>query len=592
MKESKKTSKKVDSGKKSDKQSCSQEQEKPLAKLIKLEVVGHNTTDNKNWWVVYDTNGKVTVKATTEEDKDWDKIKWDFAGQQAEGGETQERKPDNLGEFTVKASLAGGDDQEIKIKVVPELESVTVTENAEDKGGIWKAYVDDKDITIQAKTKPDTPEAWNFVTWDKGTDEKQKTKYKPDKVEDVDVKAKIEGQEKPLKLRICQMPELAIEKITFQGANYYTVEEDTLGNFDPPHWEKSRIARGKAPVEIFPAAYLRDQNIELSVTFKITKACTDDEEVLVRGEADFGASKLKWEKDKVKVKKTEGIGTEITIDPITSNIKLPDNVAFYNSKIEWKVNPDKDYNSPAGESKHLLYATLGKPQTTLYWTLLDISCDKAKGKNDADDVVKEAYKGFTNRDVKRRRDDKLLTYWGPKPSGTNEANSTQALLAHPDGSGECGSWAEFWVDMCKVHGITTCHKVDVRVNSSGLPSSTQKWGFLVKNWDFVGGTVSAHDSLTHRNSIDLVRKPGIPGQNNPDPTADFFNHFIVIYTGTNELYDPSYGGASTDQTKWEKGAIEGLFNDGLSPDSGFHTAKQSVHRNLLKFKDLVTGLTV
>jgi hypothetical protein len=59
-------------------------------------------------------------------------------------------------------------------------------------------------------------------------------------------------------------------------------------------------------------------------------------------------------------------------------------------------------------------------------------------------------------------------------------------------------------------------------------------------------------------------RDGVPGQGTPDPTSNFFNHFIVSYGG--KYYDPSYGtgpfsGDTDDEARnnWENSAIAGYL---------------------------------
>jgi hypothetical protein len=128
------------------------------------------------------------------------------------------------------------------------------------------------------------------------------------------------------------------------------------------------------------------------------------------------------------------------------------------------------------------------------------------------------------------------------------------MLAAADGSGQCGAWAQFLIDMFKAHGITTADRVEV-VRS--IPERNNV-GFLVKNWNFNTPPATSANSFTHLDA-QMTKMPGIPGQSNPNPPPAFFNHFIVVYNLA--LYDPSYGAGpfNNQLLSWEDAAIDGLF---------------------------------
>jgi len=177
--------------------------------------------------------------------------------------------------------------------------------------------------------------------------------------------------------------------------------------------------------------------------------------------------------------------------------------------------------------------------------------------------------------LNRKRDNQPLTYWNPN---STTCTNTQQLLARPDGSGQCGSWAELVVDMYKCHGITSADKVLI---VRTLPMGSV--GFLVKNWNFIG-TGRNPAPWTHTLRSDCVELPGVPGQQNPNPPPAFVNHFIVIHGG--KFYDPSYGSAPfNDQVAWESASIDGLYQ---SPNLGGYPKASHLTTKLLKFYNLRT----
>ncbi len=68
---------------------------------------------------------------------------------------------------------------------------------------------------------------------------------------------------------------------------------------------------------------------------------------------------------------------------------------------------------------------------------------------------------FATRALTRKRDGVGLTYWNPNT--TTCTNTRLAPRERRQAAGRCGSWAEFFIDMLKVHGITSADKVVVVV---------------------------------------------------------------------------------------------------------------------------------
>jgi hypothetical protein len=365
---------------------------------------------------------------------------------------------------------------------------------------------------------------------------------------------------------------LQVKEITFAGN--HPVEKDTLGNFGAPEW-----LRGRAAADNSPVCYTRNTPVSLSAKFDVTRAPSAAEMVQVRGRGTFGSATLEWT-GSVTVSPGD---TEVTVSGLSSAVHLPNEVACFDpAPISWEANPTATGWAGAGASSHLVYVVLGNPSgTPAYWTLLDISCRGAAGQSTEANVVTHAYAPFQSRSLTRKRDGQGLTYWNPT---STTCTNTQLLLASSDGSGQCGSWSEFLIDMLKCHGITAADKILV-VRSLAAHSSGSE-GFLVKNWNFIGSG-SKPAPWTHVMGTECVNQPGVPGQRNPDPPPAFFNHFIVRYGG--QFYDPSYGSAPVGtQLVWENGAIEGLFHGGLA---GFPKASHTTTK-LLEFWNLTTNTKI
>lgn len=337
---------------------------------------------------------------------------------------------------------------------------------------------------------------------------------------------------------------LQIKSISFSGN--HVVEQDTRGDFAPPEWVRGRRRQ-------WPICYTRNANVRLTARFEVVGAPSATETVSIRGTTSLAGSTLEWT-GSVSVAPD---AVEVVTAEITSSGTLPNHVAYFQRMTTaWEAQPPSEEWSGAGNSNHLVYLTLGDPQgTPAYWTLLHISCQNAHGATQPTDLVENTYRSFPGRSLTRRRDSVGLTYWNPN---TTNVTNTRELLARADGSGQCGSWSEFLIDMYKVHGITAGKKVLVVRNVPVWRSSSI--GFLVKNWDFVGaGSLPA--PFTHQMWVECVERPGVPGQRNPNPPPAFYNHFIVKCF--NKLYDPSYGSGPIDtQSSWENSSIDGLFSGG------------------------------
>lgn len=343
---------------------------------------------------------------------------------------------------------------------------------------------------------------------------------------------------------------IALKELTFSGN--HLVDKDTRGVFSPPEWVNGRSQQ-------WPVCYTRVKNIKLKAKFEVMAPPTATETVKVKGVVKLDQTTLEWT-GSVSVSPGD---KEVTTGELTSSAPLPNYVACYDPMtIQWEAEPAGDFAYLAGASSNTLYVTLGDPSgTPAYWTLLDISCRSAHGATTAARLIRDGYSQYTSRALTRMRDGRGLTYWNPD---TTRAMNTEQLLARGDGSGQCGSWSEFLIDMYKCHGESG-QKIIVVVSIPDFYNSFSDdptvragaAGFLVKNWRFVGkGTRKA--PWTHVMHIDCEKMPGIPGQRNDNPPPAFYNHFIVHALG--QYYDPSYGGGPiANQDDWENGAIDGLF---------------------------------
>jgi hypothetical protein len=332
---------------------------------------------------------------------------------------------------------------------------------------------------------------------------------------------------------------LSLKEVTFSGN--HEIDKDTRGTFDPPEWVSGRVKQ-------WPVCYTRAKNVKLKAKFEVMAPPTSTETVRVKGVAQLGTATLEWT-DSVSVSPS---ATEVSTGELTSSAPLPNDVACYApATIQWEAEPPGEPAFLAGASENVLYVTLGDPSgTPAYWTLLDISCRAAHGATNAALLVHQAYAPFTSRTLTRVRDGQGLAYW--VPDDTN-ATCTYDLLSRDDGGGQCGSWAEFLIDMYKCHGVQT-KKIEIVINYA--LHRARRAGFLVREWLFIGNG-SRPAPWAHLMYTECVPFP-VPGQRNPSPPPAFSNHFIVKALGL--YFDPSYGSPAVfTQLEWENASIDGLW---------------------------------
>ena len=230
-------------------------------------------------------------------------------------------------------------------------------------------------------------------------------------------------------------------------------------------------------------------------------------------------------------------------------------------------------------AENTVYLTWKDPvaSVTRYETLLKVGCDAAnQGTEPAneDDLVQAIWSnGFSGRDV-HRVNGTQLKYWD---GGAADATNSAGLIR--DANGQCGAWAEFFMDTMSVQGITATQKMLVTSKYTDDPSMLmtdprtfyRMGSFLVKDWTFntAGTAPSDVAPFNYRFSTapgvptECTRGTAAPGQGNDNPPGGFYNHFIVKYNG--RYYDPSYGerpfsGATDDDAHaaWEDASISGF----------------------------------
>ena len=346
-----------------------------------------------------------------------------------------------------------------------------------------------------------------------------------------------------------------IKQITFAGN--HIVERDTFGNFPQPEWLDTRSASDQSPV-----CYTRARNVQLTPTFHVTCDPTQTDQVEIRAEAVWRSVVMNFHGT---VSVSPGDQT-VTAAQMASDVALPNCVDCIDPfELSWGMNPAGQGWNSAGLTDNIFYVVLGDPANgrPAYWTLLDVSCRAATLQTTDTGVISAVFGPLRGRQIKRKRDNADLTYWGTNPYALTGAMSTPMLLNAANASGQCGSWANFLLDMYQVHGITRGVKV-------ALARSSLYWrgngtvGFLVKSWRFNTPPPSSANGWTHILYTQCVIVQRAPRQNNANPPEYFMNHYIVWIDG--QYYDPSYGaGPFASQSAWENGSMDGLVDTTANP---------------------------
>ena len=125
----------------------------------------------------------------------------------------------------------------------------------------------------------------------------------------------------------------------------------------------------------------------------------------------------------------------------------------------------------------------------------------------------------------------------------------------------------------------------VSVNPKG-----ESFGFLVKNWNFIGNRTSGDKKYPYLDEagkpFEVTKLPGVRGQNSDDPLAVFRFHQIAYIN--NIYYDPSYGLSYTSLDEMTKEAVAGFYTMISVDPVIFHIQKQATGGDVLKLGDRFT----
>ena len=577
------------------------------------------------YWTTQDLVRLATVRATTAPPNS-PGIAW--GGDHAGLGQTQRTIVRTAtGTFSVRATL-NNPERAVHLNVLA-LTALTCDLRIQLGPGHYKDYAGFVGgfqlATLTATAAPADLRAWSRLVWNIGqpglTDNVREVTVAAvgDQTVTVTLGTPATGQHiQQALLHICQWPALEVSELTFSGG--HTINCDTAYDFDR-RWTRARIAEVLPDRFNPPQCYTRGTAITLSARLRVTRAPTDTEWVNVRGRANIGGVAMEWAAAPIAV-----APNAVTVDfaaAVTAPQTLAPVVGHYpGAQINWEMQDPNNAWVAMGQTTHTLYVTMGDPVAPLavYWTLLHASCVNGAGCQAAGALADAAFTSYTGRNMRRKRDNKPMTYWDPRaqarPNGTTArmlaSDTTRQQVAAADNvlpwaggeavaTGHCGAWAESFIDMLGIHGVATAQKINVQNMLQMLPPPAvppaAPGGFLVATWTFMPPAVPNGAALTHHHWITCVAGAYAPGQSNPTPPPAFGNHFVVWCTSNSTLYDPSYGthftAATTNATllAWEMASISGLSRgDNVNPNAGYATTAVPAPGRRLRFRRTVSGI--
>jgi hypothetical protein len=524
---------------------------KVTPKLIALEVTGASPLGGDRYWVLRDDRAKVRVKAVTEPPNT--PVTWS-GGTATSSPVVQEVAVSVVADVPVKATLDC--EKSVTIEIY---DLISVSCPLPLKLGKHKAYVSDKTTRLTAVTSPDAKKVWDLLTWSEGaagpTNNLRDVDLKP--VGDRTVTVSLGSKKLPVDLHICQWPRLKIKEITFECHAVLNDGVAEIGVAFDKKWKKGRPAPAvnqKAADSQSPICFTAQKKVKLSAVFDVTVKATDDETVSVKGDLGFG---------EIKADVAVGSGADTANMALTESTKALSDLVNCDDAwaIPWThVLEDNATWVDADSSSHLLYVLFKDPLKEIYFTLLDISCRAAKGKNVEAEVAHQSFEPYKTHTgdgggFPRKGDGLKMSYYktGYNTAADDTTWTTKGMLGSPEATGRCGGWVEFLLHMWALHGITTATK-RWYIRATAPSEHNNKLRFQVKSLTFKAATLGG--PYTHDGQNDVTKNNGLPGQGKTNPQFDFSDHVVAKYNG--KIYDPSYGvGADTDKA-YLAGALDGI----------------------------------
>jgi hypothetical protein len=354
------------------------------------------------------------------------------------------------------------------------------------------------------------------------------------------------------------------------SARYFPVaKDDGTGNYPNRQWYNTnppdRVATNPGDCQ-YPVAYKRGAKMQVMTKLKlqIGAGATPNENLVVKGEQANGYTFYRRFGHDDSGYTMRLMGHELVMADDASSALANYIECFDTFDINWSVsyNNELSYNS-VGTTKNQVYATLEKPTTTAFHTLLHLSCKNAKGLNNAATATAAIWSEFTDNIVYKAQlpgttgAPTLLAYQHDALSFYD----TRSFLRY--GKGRCGAWARFLVDMLGVQGL----QATVSAINPNVTPPTPPPGYF---YDSAGLQVNP-----------------VPAQGSGGAaytTVQFADHAVVKTNNVpNTIFDPSYGVSYTGgsmavaEQAWEDGALAGfVFSYKDSPTTGISVFQADV----------------
>ncbi|MDX1997933.1 MAG: choice-of-anchor W domain-containing protein [Thermoanaerobaculia bacterium] len=395
---------------------------------------------------------------------------------------------------------------------------------------------------------------------------------------------------------------LKLKELTYSGATYNTVLEDTGTPYEAPHWQdNSSPLDGDGSDEngdrSFPVTFVRDSQVEVEAKF-LTDPPTifpADQKPKVRTQGELNS---------LAETELRPAGADLRLDKAPLEDRLPNAVDFLNPlRLPWEVTSAKGTEwTSAGTSENRVYVTLGAPANPgkLYESVLDIACRNGQGaisplglvgqiwtdfSTPETGVLRKAVDGHNKQDAggETTSTDGLpgeMLYWveagDRRESRVRELCQSVEAMLDPRATqgdlrniGTCMAWTDLFVATLEANGLRGYSSREIiskwrnPVQVAGARNGSAK--ILVKRWSLVTANTSTCPDPRYRIGYgdgEYEDEQGVGAQGRENPGAKFWNHFIVV--GDNVVYDPSYGagpyaGSSPEAAlqAWEIASLSG-----------------------------------
>lgn len=446
---------------------------------------------------------------------------------------------------------------------------------------------------------------------------------------------------------------IGLQRFAFAGGGHFAVTQESAVYFNIPY--SANWSNGVPPAT--PQGYAANGNMTLNnVLVQVTAPPGANTAFDIRGSAYFTHANGNLTVLQQQANFTINAGTALGSQHNVGNLNFGNvpNEVMRNDPllIFWEVR-----DAPGGAwmplrvTANAVYVTAQTPVATTdpdlnflvgsvytYHSLLDMSCRAANGQaGGAGNVngVRDAVYGLFNPASPNGNVQRLnppagpptpLQYWNGPMAGQPAQSLNRIdpmhpnLFTEPNGNIACGVWANMLIAMWAMHGIGSGRFIGVWSSKPGLaaiglpafpmgfpnlPNIVANTRFLVRNWDYSNHPALNNANYTHTiipalpfapASNEAVSMHGAAGQNNPNPPAEFINHFIVRDGALGDFYDPSYGTPPGNKPAWVDRSLAGLRNDAAIPSvAGFVQANGALPSGIqtnpdaVAFFDFVAG---